>query len=278
MYAYALATLANKNSLDDLKVFFFSLQLWNDTLPNVYIFCDSFIETYLKTNPYKGKIEYKNILDVYNGLNREKMELLPGKEFKTLWVDFMCEKTHLLDWAFTFENSILFCDADICFMSQLQSIDESIKLGVSRHNIRDRDEQKYGMYNGGLLYASDKTIPELWRKFTHTSRFFEQACIEDLVKEFSESHFVFTNNINYGWWRLLQGKESIDSLKEKWSFKRDSNTCGLLVEGQPLLSIHTHWKTNDKATNYFNEFVLGKLEKLKSVEKTKKLLNYINKL
>ena len=38
---YVLATLANKNALKDLKVFFFTLELWNATLPSVYIYCDS---------------------------------------------------------------------------------------------------------------------------------------------------------------------------------------------------------------------------------------------
>ena len=38
---YALATLANKNALHDLNVFLFTLQLWNDSLPNLYIYCDN---------------------------------------------------------------------------------------------------------------------------------------------------------------------------------------------------------------------------------------------
>ena len=275
---YPLATLANKNALNDLKVFFFSLQLWNDTLPNIYIFCDSETEEYLKTNPYKGKLVYKNILNQYNGLNREKMELLPGKKFKTLFHDFVVEKTHLMDWVFETEESVLFCDADICFMAPLQTINTDYKLGVSRHNIRIYDEQKYGMYNAGYLYAADKTIPEIWRELSKTSHFFEQACIEDLVKEFSDSYFVFPNTVNYGWWRLLQGRESIETLKTKWTIKREANTCGILIEGSPLLSIHTHWDTKDKATTYFNTFILEHLEKLKSVNKTKRLFNFLRKI
>ena len=272
---YAVGTLANKNAFYDLNVFLFTLQLWNDELPNVYIYCDSEIEEYLKTNPYKGKLVYKNVLNQYNGLNREKMELLPGKKFKTLFHDFVVEKTHLMDWVFETEESVLFCDADICFMGPLLPVDTHSKLGVSRHNIRIHDEQKYGMYNAGYLYASDKTIPEIWRELSKTSHFFEQACIENLVKEFCDSYFVFPNTVNYGWWRLLQGRESIETLKSKWTIKREANTCGILIEGSPLLSIHTHWKTDDNATNYFNDFVKGFLEKLKSVDKTKKLLQFL---
>ena len=115
---YVLATLANKNALKDLKVFFFTLELWNDTLPSVYIYCDTNIEEYLKTIPYKGNLIYKNVLDSYDGLNRSQMEKLPGKEHSTLFGDFVVEKTHLMDWVFTYEKSVLFCDADICFMQE----------------------------------------------------------------------------------------------------------------------------------------------------------------
>jgi hypothetical protein len=54
---YAVGTLANKNALYDLNVFLFTLQLWNNELPNLYIYCDSFIEEYLtRTKIYKGEL------------------------------------------------------------------------------------------------------------------------------------------------------------------------------------------------------------------------------
>lgn len=275
---YSVATLANKNALQDLKVFLFTLQLWNETLPNLYIYCDSVIESFLKTCDYKGRLQYKNVLDIYKGYDRKIMESMPGKNHKTLFGDFVVEKTYLLDWVFEHETNILFCDADICFMGPLIHIDSSIKLGVSRHNIRLYDEQKYGIYNAGFLYVSDKSIPALWRELSKTSHFFEQACIEDLVKEFCDSYLVFPNSVNYGWWRLLQGKESVENLKTRWTIKRTKDSCGICVDNLPLQSVHTHWKTNDGATNYFNLFVLEFLEKLKSVEKTRKLYNYLKNI
>lgn len=274
---YAIATLANKNALYDLKVFLFTLQLWNETLPNLYIYCDSHIETFLKTCGYKGKLVFKNVLDVYNGYDRKTMESMNGKNHSTLFGDFVFEKTYLLDWVFEFESNILFCDADICFMGPLFPIDKYIALGVSRHNIRTYDEQKYGMYNAGFLYVSDKSIPAFWRSLSKTSHFFEQSCIEDLVKEYCDSYIVFPNNVNYGWWRLVQGRDNVENLKKCWSIKREKDSCGITIDSLPLQSIHTHWKTNDMATSYFNKFVLDFLEKLKSVEKTKKLLNYLSK-
>ena len=100
---YALATLANKNALHDLNVFLFTLQLWNDSLPNLYIYCDSFVERYLlERKPYKGKLFIKNALDAYTNYNRIQMESMKGKEFNTLFGDFVCEKMNLLNYRSNF--------------------------------------------------------------------------------------------------------------------------------------------------------------------------------
>jgi len=272
---YALATLANKNALHDLNVFLFTLQLWNDSLPNLYIYCDSFVERYLlERKPYKGKLFIKNALDAYTNYNRVQMEELEGKEFITLFGDFVCEKMNLLNWVFTQnEKGILFCDADICFLGPLPIINTNKKMILSKHEIRSQDELRYGMYNAGFIYINDLTIPDRWKEHSKKSKFFEQISLEDLTREYSFELFSVQNN--YGWWRLLQGKESETVLKTKWSIKRENNYSGIAVEGKALLSVHTHWKTNDNATQYFNTFVKGYLQKLSSVEKTNILYNYL---
>jgi len=269
---YAIGTLANKNALHDLKVFLFTLQLWNENaLPNLYIYCDSYIESFLEDQTvYKGQIFIKNGLEPYTNYDRAIMERLPGKEFKSLFGDFVCEKMNLLNWIFTLEKDVLFCDADICFLAPLPIIHTDKQLVLSRHEIREQDEERFGIYNAGFIYMKDPTIPNMWKDYSKKSRFFEQLSLENLTDIYSFETFPIQNN--YGWWRLLQGKESIDTLKSKWSIKRDPFSSGIYVEGKPLLSIHTHWKTNDNATVLFNNFVKAFLEKLKSVEKTKRLL------
>jgi len=271
-----VATLCTAQCLDDLKVFFFTLNLWNTDLPKVYIYCDTPVADYIKNEkPYKGVVELNVVLDKYTSFTRSQMEKLPGSNNKSLFWDFVVEKTHLLDWVLEHETSVLFCDADICFMGPLPSISNTIKLGVSRHNIRSYDEQQYGIYNAGYVYVSDKSLPALWRAYCSTSYFFEQGCIEELVKEYCDSYTVFPNTVNYGWWRLLQGKQSVETIKSTWSINRNSRGCGISIDGEGLLSIHTHWKTKDTATLYFNNFIRDYLEKLKSVEHTRKLLKFL---
>ena len=161
MAVTAVATLANKNAFADLKVFLFSLQLWNTTLPDIYVYCDNFIENYIKTEKlYKGIIYTKNALEQYSSYNRAQMEKLPGNTFRTRWEDFMCEKMNLLEWAHETNDKVLMCDADICFMNTLPSVPENTLLGLSPHFIRESDEQRFGKYNGGFVYSASKDIPE----------------------------------------------------------------------------------------------------------------------
>jgi hypothetical protein len=153
---------------------------------------------------------------------------------------------------------------------------ETKKLILSRHMIRGNDEKRFGIYNAGFLYMSDSSIPNKWKNYTYTSKFFEQLSMEDLANEFRDSLDEFSVQNNYGWWRLFQGKEPIETLKSKWGIKRTSETSGISVEDKPLLSVHTHWKTNDAVTNMFNKFILTYLEKVQSsVSKTKKFVLFL---
>jgi hypothetical protein len=181
----------------------------------------------------------------------------------------------LLNWVFTQEKEVLFCDADICFLGSLPTINTDKQLVLSKHEIRSSDEERFGIYNAGFLYLKDSSIPEKWKEFSKKSNFFEQLSLEDLTEVYTFEIFSIQNN--YGWWRLLQGKESEEVLKKKWSIKRTANSSGVAVEGEPLLSVHTHWKTDDNATKYFNKFVKEYLQKLASVEKTSAFLNYLKK-
>ena len=255
---YALATLANTNVVDDLKIFLHTLQLFNKELPHIYLFCDTYID--ILNLEYKGIIHKKVVLDTYDGM-REVMEKTKGKVFKTVWEDFMCEKMNLLEWAHNTCDRVLFCDVDICFLGPLPSIPDSIKIGLSRHEIRKSDEKRFGIYNGGFVFSGSKEIASKWREATLQSRYFEQAALEIFDNE-NEKPYIFQNNNNYGWWRLLQADDSIEKQKSKWSIKNNT----IYVEDNPLLSIHTHWKTQDKATIYFNTFVLGLLKRINANE------------
>jgi hypothetical protein len=170
-----IATLATESAISDLKLFLFTLELWNTNPPPVYLLCDSAIAS-MNFN-YKGPIHVKNSLDAYSGLTRAQMERAPGKT-QNQWTDFMLEKTTLLKWALSEQPDALFCDSDICFMGPVFDIPEGTTLAVSQHMIRPQDEARFGTYNGGMIWVSEKTQIDLWLTATKTSRFFEQAAID----------------------------------------------------------------------------------------------------
>lgn len=277
----SIATLVNEKAIDDLKLLLFSLELWNESAPNVYIFCDSVSEVLIRKIQYKGKIVTKPVLNQYTGLSRVQMERLPGTHYENLFADFTAEKTFLMEWAIAeSKDGVLFCDADICHVAKLPELPENTKLALSPHFIRTYDAERYGYYNAGFLYIEENSIAEHWRKLCKTSSFFEQKCLEELIHVVEKSEFYeFPIQVNYGWWRLWQGTQTPEILQKEWSFLRKGETdSGIYVQGIPLQSIHTHFgEKKDRATFEYNEFILKKLKLLSSMKKTKQLCQYIEK-
>jgi hypothetical protein len=273
----SIATLANEYAIDDLKVLLFTLELWNPVPPTVYLYTDSVATPLVKKIPYKGGLHIQETLNPYSGMNRQTMESLPGKTFKTLFADFCAEKTRLMEWAITDSKAgVFFCDADICHLAPLPLLPPNTTLALSPHMIRKRDTDRYGLYNAGYLYMNSVQLAREWRELCETSRFFEQACLEDLMT--SGTHF-FPVQVNYGWWRMYQGEDTAESLQSKWGIKREPEHSGIQVDGQPLQSIHTHFgEKRDPITQMFNYWFLQRLRKLTSVKKTTLLVKHLEKV
>lgn len=267
----AVATLATNQAIPDLRVFLQTLELWNPGT-TVYLFGDKEAIDALSSIPYKGRIHYKECLSGYTALRRPTMERLPGT-YGSLWAQFMAEKITLLEWALPQEpEGLFFCDSDIAFFGPLPEI--SGDVGLSPHRIREADEARYGRYNGGFLWIKDLAALTTWRAACGTSRFYEQAALECFDgPEWAGRVFMFPPQTNYGWWRLWQGRESPATLSAAWGIRRDPAHSGIIVEGAPLRSVHTHWgpgQPPDAAA--FNSFVLGWLTKLSAAHPPAKAL------
>lgn len=269
----AVATLANKHALDDLKLLFKTLELWNTPAPRVFLYCSTDV---LKTlPPYSGEVITQVTLDAYANYTRAQMERMPSKKgLQNLFHDFTQEKCGLMKWALESLNDedrlrgVLFCDADIFWLGPLPSIPIQATLALSQHMIRKEDEAKYGEYNAGFLWTNDLTMPAAWQRACATSRFFEQAALEDLADATPDTKlYCFPEQCNYGWWRIYQNADRSLSVRDwnqfGWSYGSalDTSHSGILVKGQPLLCVHTHWKTNDPITTLFNGMLRAWLNK-----------------
>jgi hypothetical protein len=272
----AIATLATGTAFEDLRILLASLEIFNEKPPTVYLYCDSPIANKVPSFKYSGEIVVKVALNEYLGLNRAKMETLPGKKYSSLFFDFMMEKLALLRWAFTEQPNVMFCDADICFLGPVPALPAGTTLALSQHMIRQRDEDRFGRYNGGFMWLSSTAQIDRWEAACADSRFFEQAALEKVPV--GENFHSFPVTQNYGWWRLWQGSESPQNLLAKWTIGAAPRHAGILVSGAALGSVHTHFhEKRDDATRMFNEIVIDRLKKAGS-DKARKLLAVLGAL
>lgn len=282
-----IATLATGPALKDLELLLASLSIFNANPPTVYLFCDSNIADALSAIRYSGSLIHKVCLDHYAKRSRLEMEMTPGRQFKNMWFDFMTEKINLLRWVFEHvpeveQTGVMFCDADICFTGPLPEIPDGARLALSPHYIRERDEAKYGHYNGGYLWMLEARSAEIWWNACPGARFYEQSALEDLASKVKEENgsdavYEFPMTENYGWWRMWQGPDRPDVRLKEWDYTR---RLGITVAGKRLGSVHTHFQEkNDPATTTFNGYVLGYLRILEgSNPEAKRLLAAILKI
>lgn len=193
----------------------------------------------------------------------------------------MCEKINAVQWAFTEADpgpeGVWFLDADICLFGKLPEIPRGINIVLAPHYIRPGDEARYGRYNGGFLWMREPQLLKVWSEATHTSRFFEQAALEDVAAA-AEKHDIFPIQQNFGWWRLYQSTLNPQEMASKFGFNRRGEGIGLTFEGKALGSVHTHFfEKKDPYTMEFNKFLQGLLEKMGKHPPAQEFLRFLRK-
>ena len=250
----AVCTMATEGVINDLKIFIYSLRLFEPEIP-LYILCDTKTKEIIEkqNNKNNTNIYLYPLLDKYSGKNRTQMEQ------ENIWTEFMLKKCDIIDIVLDKYSDVLFADTDMCFLNSLPPINHTkqYQLGASPHFIKKADTDKYGYYNGGYLWVANKNITTQWKEYTKTARFFEQSAIEDIVKEFNSFEFPIQNN--FGWWRLFQ----CDHPQQRYEkFSNCKTTGDILFDGEPLRSIHTHLTSNtDVNMPMFNNIIKTLLNK-----------------
>lgn len=202
------------------------------------------------TPSLKLNVKWIENLNKYSGLNRKQMTQ------KGIWSEFQMMKAYAIDEALKHENDTLFLDADILLLGPID-IDNTKQLGVSPHYIKKTDTDRYGYYNGGVLWTNQKTIKDDWIKFTKTSRYFDQASIEDLVGKYD--HFEFGENYNFSWWRITQSVENPDKIISNILIKNNK----IMYKNKPLAFVHTHFHEKRQDIALFNNIIIANLKKIK---------------
>lgn len=265
--------ITGKTSARELELQMFSLQLWQkeNELPLYYIFTDS--ETVHEINKIKypsSKLFYKAALEIYKGYTRIEMEQICGKKYKTLWTDFMSSKIDCIRWAFKQNpatSGVFFVDSDILFLASLPTIPPFTQVALSPHYIKTADTDKYGYYNCGFGWIAKPSLCDTWEAATHTSRFFEQAALEDVARSVPPAAlYEFPDQHDFGWWRMFQSDDVPTTVVSRFGFYRLPLSSGITYKGKSLGSIHSHWadENTDVYNTSFNQFILKKLKVLKN--------------
>ena len=193
----SICTMATKKSEQDFKQFILSVKK-NYKNINVFVICDSYIiKEYQETG-----FTFLNKLDQYQLLNREQMEQ------KGIWLKFMLMKTEVIDYALQKNKNTLFVDCDVYFLNSKLEIDFNKQVGLSPHYISKQEQEKYGKYNAGFIYISDKEVTKYWRESDHKGFYFEQGILDTFPDKFDS--FEFNENNNFGFWRL----NNVDNINE----------------------------------------------------------------
>lgn len=248
----SFCAISTKSSSKELIGLILSLSLHHNGA-NLICMVDSYTKDFItKEIPnIELNIEWIVTLDKYTDMNRSIMER--NKIFST----FLMNKAEVIKIALKKYNDTLLLDCDLFILGKINNIDKTKDLGVSPHYMDLKKCNKYGFYNAGLLWCNNNKIPDMWNEYTKKSRFYEQASIEDLVRNFS--YFEFGKNYNFGQWRFLKDKNNINIKDNKLMFDNDE-----------LKIIHIH----------FNRYVSFKtliLNKLYLLNRTKEI-EYINKI
>lgn len=245
MIPSSFCTICTSTCVNELKGFLMSLSLFHRN-ERIYILCDTntkqMIEVLMKN---KKLIQLKIIwlveLDKYTKLNRLTMEKLG------IWSEFQMSKSIVIDRALQTEKDTLFLDCDIILLDKIDDIIEEYDIGVCSGFINEETALKVGKYNGGMLWVKNKSVPQKWREYTEYSRYFDQASIEDLVREFK--YFEFGDHYNLQTWRFIVGEEDSKKILSYISTKNGY----ILYKNKPLKFIHTHFNESrfSNINNYF---------------------------
>ena len=241
-----ICSFATNTCMYDMKLFVQSLSYSNPGL-SVVLFVDDIVRDMItELGPLNLTLTMVSHLNEYSNKNRDQME----KDGS--WTQFQMIKSTVLDYCLNLYSDALFLDSDIFVINRI-TIPESCDLALSPHYIRKNITDRNGYYNGGCVWTSNKDMPSKWREFTKTSRYFDQASLEDCAKVFNTKEFG--ENYNVAWWRINSSQDSPAIMESYCTHDKDN----IYFKGAPLIFVHTHFKV--PAYNKFNNLVRNLLDK-----------------
>lgn len=253
----AFATLVTSNTLDECLGLLSSLSLHH---PGgvVFVACDSASLPTLTTLETKVVLHCDARLDKYAGLSRTQMEQWQ------LWLPFMLEKLSSMRAALRLFHDVLFLDADIVVLNPIDlPYDADVEVGLSPAFIANEVMDKYGHFNGGMVWTRSVAVLDAWERAAASSRFYEQSALEELDRQFRAHHFSPAYNVQF--WRTVHADAATVLAN---IVGRDGN---IFYGNEPLRFIHTHFQRNHRDAREASKFNQHICEQLARAGRTTEL-------
>lgn len=264
----SICTICNINSYLDLRILLYSITLFEPHL-KIYILTDNYVNN-------KVYIDFPNLnIITILGLDKYNDKKIYNRNNIEKWKEFTMEKSTIIEYALNYNQNTLFIDTDNILLNKLDlNIPYNYDLGLSPHNIIKSQTDKYGIFNAGFIFFSNKNILHKWKLYTQNSRFYEQASLEDLNNDQDFNTFHFNITYNYGWWTFFQSSQTIQQITD--NFTIDQYNGDILYDYKTLKTIHTHMGIpyDDYQNNSFNTIIIDLLKK-SSKSEYKSLLQFI---
>lgn len=246
MHPSSFCTICTEKCKNELSGLLLSLSIHH---PNatIYIMSDTPTKEFIMNDyiPPLNMIWFVE-LDKYTHVTRADMERMG------IFKEFLYSKSVIMDKALEKEPDTLFLDSDIIILDKMSDVNSNKKLGISPGFISKEKAYIYGYYNAGMIWTKDKTMPAVWRTLIKSSRYFEQACIEDLRAHFS--YFEFGDNYNLQTWRFIVGEEPCNKIMSYIKVEKNK----IKYKNKQLKFIHTHF--NNDAFNKLNDYFIDLLK------------------
>ena len=241
--------ICTNSSFYELQGMLLSLSLYHSNA-SVYGLVDTKTKNNIDNIMYLLKLNLKLYvtLDKYSDKDRRIME------GEGIFKEFLLNKAEVMKLALKENNDTMLLDCDIVFFKAINNIDKKKELALSPHYIKKENVDEVGYYNIGVLWTKNIEVVNDWIFYTKTSRYFEQASLEDLAKKYSFQEFG--KEINFMPWRVLLAdnpKDVINSI--------NINNNEINIDNKPIVFLHTHF--HDRRFAQVNNIFINKLRKLR---------------
>jgi hypothetical protein len=240
----SFSVIGTKQNHYELELLLGTLSLHH---PNAKVYCyvDTFTKQKIENYSFIENLNVNlfNELDEFSNMSRNDMERMG------CFNQFLSNKFRVIEKALNKEENTLFLDSDIILLNRIELPPGNYNLGLTPQNIPIKNQLETGYFNAGFVYISEISLVRKWEKETTSSRYYEQASLENLVKSEGTRLIELTEVYNLMPWPMLLNNESSQEFATRFEIRSNK----IYYNHKKLNCVHTHLR--DERFRIFNETI-----------------------